>query len=184
MAVLPTVKHGDPVLLGRTKSVEEITDAHGVPTVSVSIPDGAQPERRVAFLGHPASVTRDGRHTLDALMACGDLNVTAAFGPQHGMRGDKQDNMIESDDYLDTVHGIPVFSLYGEARRPTVSVRRPARTSATACRPVAATNDSPTRPTARPDISITPNWIRDTPRAAMLGKKTGVPPYIVERLLN
>jgi uncharacterized protein YbbC (DUF1343 family) len=75
--------------------------------------------RRVALLGHPASLTRTGRHTLDALMACGRLTITAALGPQHGMRGDKQDNMIESDDYQDPVHGIPVFSLYGKVRRPT-----------------------------------------------------------------
>src|SRR4051812_34877188 len=74
--------------------------------------------RRVALLAHPASVTRDLTHSLDALMAAG-LKVTAAFGPQHGLRGDKQDNMVESDDYTDPVHGIPVFSLYGEVRRPT-----------------------------------------------------------------
>jgi len=53
--------------------------------------------RRVALLGHPASVTRDGRHSLDALSQCAEVRLTAAFGPQHGMRGDKQDNMIESD---------------------------------------------------------------------------------------
>ena len=75
--------------------------------------------RRVALLGHPASVTADLTHSLDALVALGDLNVAAAFGPQHGMRGDKQDNMIESPDYRDPVHGIPVFSLYGSVRRPT-----------------------------------------------------------------
>ena len=75
--------------------------------------------RRVALLGHPASVTSAGIHTLDALMACPDVNVTAAFGPQHGMRGDKQDNMVESGDYNDARYGIPVFSLYGEVRRPT-----------------------------------------------------------------
>ncbi|WP_028970746.1 exo-beta-N-acetylmuramidase NamZ family protein [Sphingomonas sp. URHD0057] len=74
--------------------------------------------KRVALLAHPASVTRDLTHSLDALMAAG-LKVTAAFGPQHGLRGDKQDNMVESDDYTDPVHGIPVFSLYGEVRRPT-----------------------------------------------------------------
>jgi len=78
--------------------------------------------RRVALLGHPASVTRAGQHTLDALMACDDLDVTAAFGPQHGMRGDKQDNMIESDDYRDPIHGIEVFSLYGAVRRPTATM--------------------------------------------------------------
>ena len=75
--------------------------------------------RRVALLGHPASVTRECRHTLDALMDCPDVRVVATFGPQHGMRGEKQDNMIESEDYLDPQYGIPVFSLYGEVRRPT-----------------------------------------------------------------
>jgi len=75
--------------------------------------------RRVALVGHPASVTADLTHSLDALAACGDVRLVAAFGPQHGMRGDKQDNMIESDDYVDPVHGIPVWSLYGATRRPT-----------------------------------------------------------------
>jgi uncharacterized protein YbbC (DUF1343 family) len=75
--------------------------------------------RRVALLAHPASVTSSLEHALDALAALGDLELTAAFGPQHGLRGDKQDNMIESPDFLDPAHGIPVFSLYGEVRRPT-----------------------------------------------------------------
>ncbi len=75
--------------------------------------------RRIALLAHPASVTADLTHALDALAACGDVKISAAFGPQHGLRGDKQDNMIESPDYNDPVHGIPVFSLYGEVRRPT-----------------------------------------------------------------
>ena len=74
--------------------------------------------KRVALLAHPASVTRDLTHSLDALIAAG-VNVTAAFGPQHGLRGDKQDNMVESDDFTDPVHDIPVFSLYGEVRRPS-----------------------------------------------------------------
>jgi uncharacterized protein YbbC (DUF1343 family) len=75
--------------------------------------------RRLAVLGHAASLTSDGRHTLDALTGCPGLRVTAALGPQHGMRGDKQDNMSETTDYLDPRHGIPVFSLYGEVRYPT-----------------------------------------------------------------
>jgi uncharacterized protein YbbC (DUF1343 family) len=74
--------------------------------------------KRVALLAHPASVTADLTHSLDALIAAG-LNVTAAFGPQHGIRGEKQDNMVESDDFTDPVHQVPVFSLYGEVRRPT-----------------------------------------------------------------
>ncbi len=75
--------------------------------------------KRVALLAHPASVTQDLTHSLDALAACDDINVSAAFGPQHGLRGDKQDNMIESSDFNDPVHQIPVFSLYGEVRKPT-----------------------------------------------------------------
>src|SRR5438477_8123959 len=75
--------------------------------------------RRVALLAHPASAMRDLVHSLDALAACDDIDLAAAFGPQHGLRGDKQDNMIESPDFNDPVHGIPVFSLYGEVRKPT-----------------------------------------------------------------
>ena len=75
--------------------------------------------RRVALLAHPASTTEDLTHSLDALAGLGDLTLTAAFGPQHGLRGDKQDNMVESPDFNDPVLGIPVFSLYGEVRRPT-----------------------------------------------------------------
>jgi uncharacterized protein YbbC (DUF1343 family) len=75
--------------------------------------------KRVALLAHPASVTADLTHSLDALAALADMKLTAAVGPQHGLRGDKQDNMMESPDYTDPVHGIPVFSLYGDVRRPT-----------------------------------------------------------------
>ncbi len=78
--------------------------------------------RRVALLAHPASVTRDLTHSLDALAALSDLRLSAALGPQHGLRGDKQDNMIESPDYVDPVHHIPVFSLYGTVRRPTAAM--------------------------------------------------------------
>ena len=78
--------------------------------------------KRVALLAHPASVTRDLRHSLDVLAELKDVQLSAAFGPQHGLRGDKQDNMVESPDFQDPVHGIPVFSLYGEVRRPTAAM--------------------------------------------------------------
>ena len=78
--------------------------------------------RRVALLAHPASVTHNLTHSLDGLAALPDIKLSAAFGPQHGLRGDKQDNMVESLDYNDPVHGIPVFSLYGEVRRPTAAM--------------------------------------------------------------
>ena len=75
--------------------------------------------QRLALVAHPASVTATLAHSLDALAALPDLRLAAAFGPQHGLRGDKQDNMIESDDFKDPLLGIPVFSLYGRVRRPT-----------------------------------------------------------------
>src|SRR5258705_1879155 len=78
--------------------------------------------KRVALLAHPASVTRDLVHSLDALTLLKDIKLTAAIGPQHGLRGDKQDNMVESADFHDPVQGIPVFSLYGEGRRPTATM--------------------------------------------------------------
>ena len=75
--------------------------------------------KSIALLAHPASVTSDLTHSLDALASLDGINLTAAFGPQHGMRGDKQDNMMETEDFTDPAHQIPVFSLYGEVRRPT-----------------------------------------------------------------
>ena len=78
--------------------------------------------KRVCLLGHPASVTADLVHALDALGACDDIKLSAAMGPQHGLRGDKQDNMMESPDFIDPAYGIPVFSLYGEVRRPTAKM--------------------------------------------------------------
>ncbi len=78
--------------------------------------------RRVALLAHPASVTSDLTHSLDALGTLPGVHLTAAFGPQHGLRGDKQDNMVESPDFLDPQLGIPVFSLYGQVRQPTAAM--------------------------------------------------------------
>ena len=77
--------------------------------------------RRVALVAHPASVTKDLTHSLDALIAVG-VDITAAFGPQHGIKGDKQDNMVETTDEIDPQLGIPIFSLYGEVRRPTAKM--------------------------------------------------------------
>lgn len=77
--------------------------------------------KRVALVAHPASVTLDLTHSLDALVAAG-INVSAAFGPQHGIKGDKQDNMVETADEIDPRYGIPLFSLYGEVRRPTAAM--------------------------------------------------------------
>ena len=73
---------------------------------------------RVGLVAHPASINSANKHSIDVLMEA-RCNIVRAFGPQHGMRGDKQDNMIESEDYLDQIHQLPVVSLYGEYRHPT-----------------------------------------------------------------
>ena len=77
--------------------------------------------KRVALLAHPASVTEDLTHSLDALMAV-DIHVVCAMGPEHGLKGDKQEN-VKSDYYMDPNYGIPIYSLYGNVRRPTESSR-------------------------------------------------------------
>ncbi len=73
--------------------------------------------KRIGLVCHPASVDACLSHSLDLLAS--RLTVTCTFGPQHGVRGDKQDNMVESPNFVDPVHKIPVFSLYGKVRRPT-----------------------------------------------------------------
>ncbi|MBV2168966.1 MAG: DUF1343 domain-containing protein [Bdellovibrio sp.] len=78
--------------------------------------------KRVGLVCHPASVDENLQHSLDLLSK--KIKLSCAFGPQHGVRGDKQDNMIESPDFVDPVHQIPIFSLYGEVRRPTAEMMK------------------------------------------------------------
>ncbi|MCK5726870.1 MAG: DUF1343 domain-containing protein [Thiotrichaceae bacterium] len=78
--------------------------------------------KRVALLATPASVTSDFKASIDALAECKDINLTACFGPQHGLRGDQQDNMEETHNTRDAKYAIPVYSLYGEVRRPTAEM--------------------------------------------------------------
>ena len=79
-------------------------------------------DRKVALLAHPASMTGNFQHSMEALTREANIRLAAAFGPQHGLRGDKQDNMVESENYVDPVLNIPIFSLYGQVRRPTASM--------------------------------------------------------------
>ena len=76
--------------------------------------------KRLALICHPASVDQRLRHSFDLLHE--KLGLSSAFGPQHGVRGDKQDNMIETADQIDAQTGIPIFSLYGKVRRPTAAM--------------------------------------------------------------
>jgi len=75
-------------------------------------------EARVGLLVHPASVSADMNHTADLLMKNKQCTVRALFGPQHGIRGETQDNMIEWEGFRDTKTDLPVFSLYGQTRKP------------------------------------------------------------------
>ncbi|MCA9744405.1 DUF1343 domain-containing protein [candidate division KSB1 bacterium] len=74
--------------------------------------------QRLGLILHPASVTSDLTFAADALIDAG-FRLDRLFGPQHGARGEKQDNMIESAHYKDPVLGLPVHSLYSEVRKPT-----------------------------------------------------------------
>ncbi len=75
--------------------------------------------RRLGLLCNPASVDRGFRHARLLINARFPRALRALFSPQHGFFAEKQDNMIESDDLLDPLLGIPVFSLYGRTRIPT-----------------------------------------------------------------
>ncbi|MFN0139179.1 MAG: exo-beta-N-acetylmuramidase NamZ domain-containing protein [Pyrinomonadaceae bacterium] len=75
--------------------------------------------QRVGLVCNPASVLPDLTHVADVFAERDDINLTAYFGPQHGIRGDVQDNMIETEHAIDPRTGLPVYSLYSETREPT-----------------------------------------------------------------
>ncbi|MDQ1590184.1 MAG: hypothetical protein QOG71_811 [Pyrinomonadaceae bacterium] len=74
---------------------------------------------RVGLICNQASVDHELRHSADLCRARDDFKLTALFGPQHGIRGEAQDNMIESPHTFDAETGLPVYSLYSETREPT-----------------------------------------------------------------
>ena len=74
---------------------------------------------RVGLICNQASVDHGFRHAADLLYERADVNLRALFGPQHGIRGDVQDNMIETDHAVDPATGLPIYSLYSETREPT-----------------------------------------------------------------
>jgi uncharacterized protein YbbC (DUF1343 family) len=74
---------------------------------------------RVGLLLHPASVDRELRPTVERFLAAFPGRIEALFGPQHGLWGEKQDNMVESPHEDVTPWGVPCYSLYGESRVPT-----------------------------------------------------------------
>ncbi len=74
---------------------------------------------RVGLVCNQASVDHDFRHVADLLRSHREINLTTLFGPQHGIRGDVQDNMVETPHVFDDETGLPVYSLYSETREPT-----------------------------------------------------------------
>ncbi len=81
----------------------------------VDLLDGA----RVGLVCNQASVNHDLRHVADLFHEHNDIKLNALFGPQHGIRGDLQDNMIETEHAVDPVTRLPIYSLYSETREPT-----------------------------------------------------------------
>jgi uncharacterized protein YbbC (DUF1343 family) len=73
---------------------------------------------RVGLICNQASVDRKFQHAADLFYEHSDINLTALFGPQHGIRGDVQDNMIETAHTTDKITGLPIYSLYSETREP------------------------------------------------------------------
>src|SRR5215510_7347920 len=74
---------------------------------------------RVGLIVNPASINSRFEHTADLFHQHPGINLTALFGPQHGIRGETQDNMIEWQTFRDTRTGLPAYSLYGETRKPS-----------------------------------------------------------------
>jgi uncharacterized protein YbbC (DUF1343 family) len=79
-------------------------------------------DARVGLICHPASVDHHYRHAADLFHAHPDINLTTLFGPQHGIWGQTQDDMIEWEGFTDARTGLPVYSLYGEQRKPTAAM--------------------------------------------------------------
>jgi uncharacterized protein YbbC (DUF1343 family) len=75
--------------------------------------------QRIGLVCNQASVLPDLRHAADIFFEHPDINLTTLFGPQHGIRGDVQDNMIETDHAVDPHTGLWIYSLYSETREPT-----------------------------------------------------------------
>src|SRR6185503_3793974 len=77
---------------------------------------------RVGLIVNPSSINARFEHAADLFHQHPQINLTALFGPQHGIRGETQDNMIEWQTFRDKRTGLPAYSLYGETRKPTATV--------------------------------------------------------------
>ncbi len=73
---------------------------------------------RAGLVAHPASINGGLEHAKDALRRSKKIRLTALFGPQHGIHGQTQDNMVEWEGFRDPGTDLPVYSLYGKTRKP------------------------------------------------------------------
>jgi uncharacterized protein YbbC (DUF1343 family) len=105
-----TVNNLQPITLG----VERLL------TEKINLLRGA----RVGLVCNQASVDHGFRHVADLFHRHSNVKLTTLFGPQHGIRGDVQDNMVETVHALDRSTGLPIYSLYSETREPTEEMLR------------------------------------------------------------
>lgn len=77
---------------------------------------------RIGLICNQASVDHGFKHAADLFFEHSDVDLVALFGPQHGIRGDVQDNMIETAHSVDSLTGLPIYSLYSETREPTLEM--------------------------------------------------------------
>ncbi len=103
-------KNRQPIKLGVERLLTEKTD----------LLRGA----RVGLVCNQASVDHGFRHVADLFHQHPEIKLTTLFGPQHGIRGDVQDNMIETAHAADRKTGLPIYSLYSETRQPTEEMLR------------------------------------------------------------
>jgi uncharacterized protein YbbC (DUF1343 family) len=93
----------------------------GLEIVLKKFPDKLK-SKRIGILCHAPSITRHYEHIADLFIKRKDCRISAVFGPQHGLHGQTQDNMIEWHSLKHPVYGIPIYSLYGEHRKPTAEM--------------------------------------------------------------
>ncbi len=82
-------------------------------------------QERIGLLCNPASVDSRLNHTRLLIDSAFPRQLKALYSPQHGFFAEKQDNMIESEDLMDSVLQIPVYSLYGKFRKPDARMFEP-----------------------------------------------------------
>jgi len=95
----------------------------GLDVVSMHLPDGLH-GKKIGILCHASSITSDYRHITEVFASLNLCRLAAVFGPQHGLHGQTQDNMIEWEGSSDSLLKIPIYSLYGENRKPTPEMLR------------------------------------------------------------